>query len=68
MAERRSGRTSRILDLAERARPAVMDIDQDFWLIDDEIVVLMHYDQDGRFVSAEAPPRSPATGPPAMPP
>lgn len=45
-----------ILDLAEQARPAVLDIDQDFWLIDDEIVVLMHYDQDGRFVGAEVLP------------
>jgi hypothetical protein len=41
-----------ILDLAERPRPAGLDIDYDFWLIDDE-VVRMHYDLDGRFTGAE---------------
>jgi hypothetical protein len=41
-----------ILDLAERESPREL-IFKDFWLIDDEHLVLMHYDNDGRFVGAE---------------
>lgn len=41
-----------ILDLAERDAPPELLL-QDFWLIDDEHLVLMHYDQHGRFVGAE---------------
>ena len=48
-----AGEDIRILDLAERTRPAGLDIDHDFWLLDDQHVARMHYDQDGRFTGAE---------------
>ena len=41
-----------ILDLAERPVPAGL-VDHDFWLLDDEHVIRMHYDGQGRFVGAE---------------
>ena len=41
-----------ILDLAERECPSDL-IFQDFWLIDEEHLVLMHYDDCGRYVGAE---------------
>lgn len=41
-----------ILDLAERDAPADL-IFQDFWLIDEQHLVLMHYDDAGRFTGAE---------------
>ncbi|QXV63508.1 DUF6879 family protein [Amycolatopsis sp. TNS106] len=41
-----------ILDLAERDAPSEL-INHDFWLIDDEHLVLMHYDDRGRFTGAE---------------
>ena len=41
-----------ILDLAERPAPAGL-VDHDFWLLDDEHVVRMHYDDQGRFIGAE---------------
>lgn len=40
-----------ILDTAERTRPAAV-ASVDYWLVDDEHVALMHYDQRGRFVGA----------------
>jgi hypothetical protein len=48
-----AGEDIRILDLTERTRPPGLDIDHDFWLLDDQHVVRMHYDQDGRFTGAE---------------
>jgi len=43
-----------ILDLAERPLPPALDgIDCDFWLLDDEQAIKMHYDQGGRFTGAE---------------
>ncbi len=48
-----AGEDIRILDLAERTRPAGLDIDHDFWLLDDQHVVRMHYDQDAHFTGAE---------------
>jgi hypothetical protein len=49
-----AGEDVRILDLAERSLPAALaGIDHDFWLIDDAEVIVMHYDQDGRFTAAE---------------
>lgn len=42
----------RILDTAERAKPAELP-DQDFWLIDDTHVSLMHYDKQGRLLGVE---------------
>ena len=47
------GEDVRILDLAERSRPAALDIDHDFWLLDDQVIVRMHYDERGRFLGAE---------------
>jgi len=41
-----------ILDLAERPRPAGL-VDQDFLLLDDSHVVVVHYDNEDRFVGAE---------------
>jgi hypothetical protein len=46
-----------ILDTAENPRPPGL-IDEDFWLYDDTHVVVMHYDGDGRFITAEALPDS----------
>jgi hypothetical protein len=43
----------RILDLAERPRPAGLDVDHDFWLLDDQVLIRMHYDPEGRFLGAE---------------
>jgi hypothetical protein len=48
-----AGEDIRVLDLAERPRPADLDITHDFWLIDDRDVVRMHYDGSGRFAGAE---------------
>lgn len=48
-----AGEDVRILDQAERAHPAALDIDHDFWLLDDHVVVGMHYDERGQFVGAE---------------
>jgi hypothetical protein len=47
-----AGAEVRILDLAERAAPAVLP-DEDFWLLDDEAVLIMRYDDRGQFVGAE---------------
>jgi len=48
-----AGEDVRILDLAERPQPVGLDIDHDFWLLDDQVVVRMHYDPAGRFTGAE---------------
>jgi hypothetical protein len=48
-----AGEDIRILDLAETSEPAGL-VSQDFWLADDRLVVLMHYDSAGQFVGAEA--------------
>lgn len=48
-----AGEDIRILDLSERPRPADLTVDHDFWLLDSETVVQMHYAGDGRFVGAE---------------
>jgi hypothetical protein len=48
-----AGEDVRILDLAERPRPPALDVDHDFWLVNDQDVIRMHYDADGRFTSAE---------------
>ncbi len=48
-----AGEDVRILDLAERPRPSGLDVDHDFWLLDDRDVIRMHYDQDGRFLGGE---------------
>jgi hypothetical protein len=46
-----AGDNTRILDLAERSLPAEV-IDHDFWLVDYESPVRMHYDDAGRFLGA----------------
>lgn len=52
-----AGQDIRILDLAERPCPeSLAGIDHDFWLIDGETVIRMHYDGDGRFTGAEVLP------------
>ena len=42
----------RVLDLAERTRPDGL-VDHDFWLVDDQHAIRMHYDPGGRFLGAE---------------
>lgn len=46
-----AGDDTRILDLSERELPAAV-LDHDFWLVDDEYPVRMHYDDVGRFLGA----------------
>jgi hypothetical protein len=48
-----AGEDVRILDLSERPLPAGLTIDHDFWLIDGQHVIRMHYADDGRFLGAE---------------
>lgn len=48
-----AGEDVRILDLAERPRPPALDVDHDFWLINDQHAYRMHYDASGRFTAAE---------------
>lgn len=50
-----AGEHIRILDLAERPRPAGL-LDEDFWLIDDREVLQMHYSDAGKYVGAEVAP------------
>jgi hypothetical protein len=42
----------RILDLAEQPRPAGLP-DEDYWLLDDEAVLIMRYDARGQFLGAD---------------
>lgn len=48
----RAGEEIFILDLAERPRPQEL-IDEDFLLLDDEHVVVVHYDNEGRFLGGQ---------------
>lgn len=48
----RAGADVRVLDLAEHTRPAGL-INEDFWLLDDEAVLIMRYDGNGRYLGAE---------------
>lgn len=48
-----------ILDTAERPRPEDLP-GEDFWLLDDTKVLLMHYDEEGCYVGAELLPESEA--------
>lgn len=48
-----AGENVAILDLAERPRPPELDVDYDFWLLDDRLAVRMHYDAGGQFVGAD---------------
>jgi len=47
-----AGEDIRILDLSESRLP-VADLGGDFWVLDDHHVVLMRYDEHGRFVGAD---------------
>jgi hypothetical protein len=49
------GQDVRILDLVRRSQPDDVP-DEDFWIIDDEVVVRMHYDNDGRWQGADLAP------------
>ncbi|MGH8909339.1 MAG: DUF6879 family protein [Egibacteraceae bacterium] len=55
----RTGEEIFILDTAERPRPEELP-DEDFWLLDDDKVIRMHYDEEGRFVGGELLPGSEA--------
>jgi hypothetical protein len=49
-----AGEEVRVLDLAQTELPQeALAISRDFWLIDDERVVLMHYGDDATFLGAE---------------
>lgn len=47
-----------ILDLAEQQMPAELECIGDFWLIDEAIVAVMHYDDAGRYLGFEPAPDS----------
>jgi hypothetical protein len=47
-----AGEDIRILDLSERPLPDGLP-DHDFWLIDDQFPIRMHYDRDGAFLGAD---------------
>jgi hypothetical protein len=46
-----AGEDIRVLDLAEAREPPGL-IDRDFWLMDSEVAVIMHYDDAARFEGA----------------
>jgi hypothetical protein len=48
----RAGGQVRVLDLAEQDEPDGL-ADEDFWLLDDEAVLIMRYDDGGRYLGAE---------------
>lgn len=47
----RTGEDIRVANLKEH--PNLAHLKQDFWLFDSEIVLLQHYDDDGRFLGSE---------------
>lgn len=47
-----AGAQIRVLDLAERDCPAVVP-GEDFWLLDDQVGLRMHYDAEGQFLGAD---------------
>lgn len=49
-----AGERIRVWDLAEHPLPGGI-VDHDFWLFDDDAVLAMHYDRDGRFAGATRP-------------
>jgi hypothetical protein len=51
----RAGGQVRVLDLAERARPGGL-VDEDFWLLDGDAVLIMHCGERGQFLWAEPAP------------
>jgi len=51
----RAGEDIRILDLTDTPESPGL-VDHDFWLADEDLVVLMHYDDTGQFLGGEALP------------
>jgi len=47
-----AGERIHILDTAERGLPAEVEMLEDFWLMDDETVLRMHYDEQGAYLGA----------------
>ncbi|MGH3254815.1 MAG: DUF6879 family protein [Streptosporangiaceae bacterium] len=47
-----AGAEVRILDLVEQTRPDGL-VNEDFWLLDDQAALILHYDSAGRFTGAE---------------
>lgn len=47
-----AGERIHILDLSERELPADVEMLEDFWLMDDEVVLRMHYDESGAYLGA----------------
>ncbi|MGW6279086.1 DUF6879 family protein [Kribbella sp. NPDC055071] len=47
-----AGEEIHILDTAERALPSEVELLEDFWLMDDETVLRMHYDERGGYLGA----------------
>jgi hypothetical protein len=47
-----AGAEVRILDLAEQSRPNGL-VNEDFWLLDGAVALIMHYDGVGHFTGAE---------------
>ena len=47
-----AGADVRVLDLAEHPRPVSLP-DEDFWLLDDQAVLIMHYGDGGEFLGAD---------------
>lgn len=52
----KAGQDIRIFDRSAASWPEQASIDHDFYLIDDEEVLRMHYDDEGHFVGAEVLP------------
>jgi hypothetical protein len=48
-----AGEDIRILDLSEHPRPTDLAVDHDFWLLDSEHLIRMHYADDGQFAGGE---------------
>lgn len=48
-----AGEQIRVLDLTAQPRPAAL-VDAEFWMLDGERAVLMHYDEAGRFVLGDS--------------
>lgn len=46
-----AGEEIRILDLTDTPRPDGL-VDDEFWILDDELVLIMKYDDEGRFLGA----------------
>lgn len=49
-----AGEEVKILDLTEADRPQDL-VDDEFWLLDEEVAIIMHYDEHGAFVGADLP-------------